>query len=143
MVYVDMTKQSGRTLTPGIDLWEVMSIEAGTSSAGDPKLEPKFRRVSNHADHMYDTIMLDGPGWDIGRPKMDALGVPETHKGDLDELGLIGKRVWIYTGVDTYKGKDKLKPLIEELTHKGYQPLADVPVGCVMPDEPDDGPVPF
>lgn len=143
MVHVNMGKSTGRELTPGIDLWEVMSMEAGKSQAGDAKLSAKFSRVANPSDHMYDTIMLAGGGWDIGKPKLVALGVPEDLDGDLDTLSLLGVRVWISTGIETYQGKDRMKVLIDDLSHKGYQPAAQVPPGCVMPEEPAQDEPPF
>lgn len=136
MVQIDMT-QPDRELTPGVDLWEIMECKEDKSRSGDKMLRMKFFRVRAPSDHMYDNIMLAGGGWGIGKAKLSTL-VASDFKGDLDPLDLVGKRVWISTGVETYQGKDRLKVMIDDLACKGYQPGEVAPDGCEAPAEPDD-----
>ncbi len=131
MVQIDMTRPD-RDLTPGVDLWKIIKCEPVQSRAGDPMLKVKFARVSDPQEHIYDNIMLAGGGWGIGKQKLGAL-LEANFKGDLDPLDLVGKRLWLYTVVDTYKGKDNLKVGIEELRHAGYQRADDPPPGKDAP----------
>lgn len=137
MVNVDMT-QPDRKLVPGIDLWEIKEAADEKSSKGDGMLSLKLFRVSNPSDHIYDNIMLAGAGWPVGKKKLGAL-LPPNYKGNLDPLGLIGVRLWVSTGVEAYKGQDRLRVLIADLKFAGLQPAADVPPGCALPAEAEAG----
>lgn len=139
MVHIDTT-QPDRVLVPGVDLWEIKEAREDKSTKGDPMLSLKLFRVSNPADHIYDTIMLAGAGWPVGKKKLGAL-VPAGFNGDLDPLDLIGRRLWASTGIETYQGRDRLRVLIGDLKFAGLQPAEMVPPGCALPDGGD--PVPF
>ena len=92
--------------------------------------------VGKHT-HTHDRlagVMLAGGGWGIGKRKLAALLEPG-FSGELDPLDLVGKRLWVSTGIETYEGKDRLKVMIDELKHAGYQREDDVPPGCVAPDD--------
>jgi len=141
MVNIDMT-QPDRALVPGIDLWEIMKSEDEKSSKGDAMLSLKLFRVSNKADHIFDSVMLAGNGWSIGKKKLGAL-LPADFKGNLDPLNLVGVRLWVSTTIDSYNGKERLKVNISELKHGGFQKAADVPPGCALPEEPAVEPSPF
>lgn len=136
MVEVDMT-QAGRDLNPGIDLWEIVTANEAKSQGGDKMIKLKFERVSEAKDKVFDNIMLEGGGWDIGKGKMAAF-VPADFKGNIDLLTWVGKQLWVATGVEAWNGKDRLKVMIDELKFKGYQPAEDVPPGKELPalDEP-------
>ena len=134
MVHIDTT-QPDRILTPGIDLWQIIDADEGKSGKGDAMLSIKLSRVSSPTDHLYDTIMLAGAGWGIGKKKLGAL-VDPGFKGDLDPLDLRGIRLWVSTGVETYNGRDRLKVLIGDLKCAGIQPASMVPPGCALPEEP-------
>lgn len=137
MTHVDMT-QPDRTLTPGTDLWEIKEAKDETSSKGDAMINLKLFRVSNPSDHLYDIVMLAGAGWPVGKKKLGAL-IPPGFNGNLDLLTLIGRRLWVSTGVETYNGRDRLKVLIADLRHAGFQVAADVPPGRALPVDPVPG----
>lgn len=142
MVQVDMTRP-GRELRPGIDLWKTTKCESVRSRAGDQMLKLTLERVSNPQERVFDNIMLEGGGWEIGKRKLAAF-VPADFKGDLDPLELVCIRVWVCTAVDTYQGKDKLAVSIDELKCAGYQRVEDVPPGCSVPEvEDEDMSAPF
>ena len=146
MVHIDMNK-AGREMNPGIDLWEIQKVELKTSRKGDQMLGVQFFRVSNTDDVVFDNIMLGGAGWGLGKSKLAAL-VPAGFAGDLDPLDLHGKRLWLSTGVESYKNKEgktreRLSVQIDDLKCAGYQPEDDVPEGCEAPPTGDDAAVPF
>lgn len=129
---------------PGVDLWELRKCDESESRNGDPMFSVQAERVTG-SGRFYDTIMLAGPGWGIGKAKLQALGVEDNFQGELDPLDLIGKRFWCSTGLEEYtdssgKKRQKLKPLIDELEHCGYQHISNVPPGCEMPVDPDPAP---
>ena len=142
MVEIDMTKEPTDGFLVGINLWEVVACKSGKSQAGDAKLEVKFRAVGTETE-MVDHLMLVGKGWGIGRAHLTALGLPLDFKGALDPLDFIGKKLWLATHVEERPGVDRatgeprkfknLRVDIDRLAFKGYQPEADVPVGCVAP----------
>lgn len=132
MIDIDMNRPD-RDLSPGIDLWEVAKAEATTSAGQVPMLSVAFFRCSDPGQRMYDNVMLAGNGWGIGKSKLVALGVAADFKGKLDPLDFVGRRVWLSTGVDVYQGKARLKVLIADLKHSGYQPADMVPEGCTAP----------
>lgn len=136
MVYIDTTRP-GRELSPGIDLWAIRECVAKRSRKGDNMLAIKFERVSDSGDHLYENVMLEGAGWEIGKEKLAALLEPG-FKGDLDPLALIGRRLWVSTTVREYEGKSSLSVNIDELRHKGLQREEDVPPGCTPPPPPED-----
>lgn len=129
MVEIDMTKPD-RDLTPGVDLWRIAECVSRRSSGGDRMLAVKFRRVADDGDHLFDNIMLEGPGWGIGKSKLGAL-LPKDYKGDLDPLDLVDRRLWVETTVDEYQGKQRLKVDIQGLKHCGLQAEDDPPPGAV------------
>ncbi len=131
MVHIDTTKPD-RVLNPGTDLWEVIEAKEGKSSKGDAMLKLKLARVSDPQDHLFENIMLAGAGWGIGKKKLGAL-VPAGFKGDLDPLDLIGRRLWVSTGVETFEGQDRLRVMINDLKYAGLQPAEMVPEGCSLP----------
>lgn len=141
MVHIDTT-QPDRTLVPGTDLWAIKSCEEGKSSKGDAMLTLKLARVSNPGDHIYDTIMLAGAGWPVGKRKLGAL-LPAGFKGEFDVLELIGRRLWLSTGIESYQGRDRLRVLIADLKFAGMQPEGMVPPGCALPAEPEAESTPF
>jgi len=142
MVQVDMS-QPDRVLKPGIDLWEILKAEHGKSKGNDACINLKLFRVSDRNDHLFDTIMLAGNGWPIGKKKLKAM-IPEDFKGDLDLLMLVGLRLWVATEVQTYNGKDSLRVQIAGLKFNGLQKVGDIPPGYVMPTEaPLEGETPF
>lgn len=133
MVRINMNAPTGRELTPGVDLWEIVKCEAKQARSGAQMLKIEFSRVSRPADRVFDNVMLEGPGWPLGQQKLVALGVPMDFNDDLDPLQLLNKRVWLSTGIETYEGKNSLKVLINELKHAGMQAVDDVPPGCSLP----------
>lgn len=126
-------------LKGGIDLWEVVKVEQKKSQKGDAMLTLDFARSRKQDDRARDNIMLAGDGKALGRQKLAAF-LGENFKGEFDPLDLMGKRVWLSTGVEVYKGRDQLKVLIADLKHAGMQPEKDVPPGCTLPEKGD---IPF
>lgn len=143
MVHIDMT-QPDRVLVPGVDLWEIKEAVDEKSAKGDPMIQIKLFRVSNPSDHLYDVIMLAGPGWPIGKKKLGAL-VEANFNGKLDLLDLLHRRLWVATEVQEYKGQPRLRVQIAStlLKHAGLQRAEDVPAGCALPEPPAEDPTPF
>lgn len=141
MVHIDTTRPD-RVLVPGIDLWEIKEAGSDKSSKGDAMLKLKLFRVSDPSDHIYDNVMLAGAGWPVGKKKLGAL-LPVGFNADVDPLLFIGRRLWVATGVEQYKGRDQLKVLIAELRCGGMQPAGEVPPGKALPVEPEADPTPF
>ncbi len=142
MVHIDLNKPD-RELKPGVDLWEIMKASVEKSRNGDDMIKLKMFRVRSPEDHLYDNIMLAGGGWGIGKKKLGAL-LKEGFNAELDPLDLIGKNIWVSLGIEAYKGKDRLKVLIDELKFAGFQPEDQVPAGCKAPEPtPSADEVPF
>lgn len=145
---VDMTN-AGDFLT-GVNLWRIVACSIETSkNSGDPYLKLTLR---NGMTDLVDMAMLRGKGWPIGRKKLLGLGIPADHKGGIDPLAFVDRRLWVATHVvtESYVGKDgqtksvdKLKVDINQLKHAGYQPEADLPQGCVAPPPDDVDSTPF
>jgi len=144
MARVNMNKEADSAGGPpeaGVHLWEVLKCEEAESRNKDPMFKVEASRVTGDG-RFYDTIMLAGPGWGIGKAKLKALGVEDDFEGELDPLDLIGKHFWCSTGLETYTNKEgkqrqKLKALIDELEHCGYQHVSNVPPGCEAPTRAD------
>ena len=151
MVHVNMNSAAEGGFAPpepGVHLWEVTKSEAGTSQSQHPKFSVEAERVEGDG-RLYDTIMLAGGGWGIGKAKLTALGVPMDFDGDLDPLDLVHRRFWASTGIEEYtvasgkhagKKREKLKVLIDDLEHCGYQHVDKVPPGCDSPAALDEPP---
>ncbi len=89
-------------------LVEVKESEEKKSSKGDPYFSVVFKLVADGKFVCYDTIMLRGKGWGIGRSKLQALGFDE--KDDMIEAhNLVGRRCYASTEEKTYQGKRSLK----------------------------------
>lgn len=135
MVFIDTTRPD-RELRPGWDLWEVTSFTSGKSRKGDAMFTVKLARVSDLNEQIQDTIMLEGLGWGLGKQKLGAF-LPPGFKGDVDPIGFTGRRVWVETGIETYKDKNgadrqSLKP-VPSGKHAGYQQENDPPPGMTAP----------
>ncbi len=136
MVLVSM---SGN-LKPGIDLWEVASMAHATSAAGNGMFDMQLRRVRKVNETMRHRLMFT---YGMGRQQLVALGVPPAGDQEVDPPAFIGKRVWVATLVEEFKGEPSLKADIKQLSHAGFQPEADVPAGCEVPVADQTEGVPF
>lgn len=137
----------------GTNLWTVRESRVEQSkSSGENMLVLKLK--CGNAE-LTDRAMLGGGGWGIGKRKLIALGLAPTFSGPLDPIQFIGTKVWCATKEEEYQGIDRktgkvrtfksLKVDVDQLTHAGYQPEADVPAGCTAPVEgwPQGDSVPF
>jgi hypothetical protein len=150
LIQINMDQPTGGLV--GTHLWEVKSATPGTSKKGDNMLTVVYKcwPLGHTSEAEFrDIIMLTGPGFAIGKPRLQALGIMQTGVFDLTEL--IGRKVWIHTieEPDTFQGKDgqmrsvtRLRSDANKLTHKGYQPADSVPAGC-DPATYDLGSTPF
>lgn len=150
MVEIDMNKEPTDSMLTGIHLWEVKGCKSERSSKGDPMLTVTLRTFNQENEYeLVDRIMLAGNGWALGKPKLIALGMEPTFKGDLDPLDFIGRKVWLATHVEerealATRGANAGKMMtfrnmrvdVSQLTHKGYQPEALVPQGATVEDGP-------
>lgn len=142
MVKIDMT-QPDQNLVPGVFLVFVKAATVKKSKSGDDMIGLELGGVERPATRLYDNIMLAGGGWPMGKQKLTALGLGEDFTGDFDVANLNGRRVWVATKIETYKGKDKLSIDIQQLKYAGMQPEDDVPGGCVAPEKYTDEATPF
>ena len=139
MVRIDLNKADA-SLIAGIDAWEVIDCEVRYSKAGDQMLGMKFARISDRGDYMFDILMLEGPGWGLGKQKLAAL-LGDGFDGDIEVDEFRGKQVWIAAKVEEYNGKSSLKPDIRgSLKNAGMQAIEDVPPGCEAPEPPTEAP---
>jgi hypothetical protein len=128
----------------GINLWTVQSWKRDKTKAGDLKVVVKF---ACDGYEFEDSILLGGKpnSIRIGREHLAALGVP-VFKGNIEDLPIRGKRVWIATHIETREDiatsgpnagqKMTFKNLradINLLKMSGYQAEDDVPPGCAAP----------
>lgn len=136
----------------GTNLWTVQSFKRGKTQAGDLKVIVKYKCGEYDLE---DSILLQGKPTSIkiGREHLAALGVPADFNGSIEDLPIQGKRVWICTHIEeremlatsgpsvgkmvTYKN---LRVDINVLSHRGYQPEANVPAGCTAPAAAGNGP---
>lgn len=144
MADIDMSKPAPRfTLNPGVDLWEVVTAgEKKSKKSGDAMFEIELARSSKQTERIKEYIMLEGPGWHLGKMKLAAF-IGKDFKGQLDGLDLIGKRVWCRTRVDSYEdSKGEMRESLKiasdpkaatEFDQCGIQHEADVPPGCTLP----------
>ena len=157
MVYIDTDKPADsyerRPMRPGIDLWDIVKCEqAHSQKSGAQMLKLELVRTSQandkSQDRIYEIVMLEGPGWAIGKEKLVAM-LGGAFKGDFDPLELVGRRVWLNTVVETYKGVDKktgevvdrekLKVFVADpksaadFAWCGIQNEKNVPAGCSLP----------
>lgn len=139
---LDMTQAPDGAAEPGVYLARVASVDAKQSRSGDDMLNLKLVKDHGRKQLCYDNIMLGGPGWSIGYPKLVALGVSPDHSGEFDPQSLHGRRVWVEVHRTEYDGKQKLEVNIDALSHKGYQPITDTPSGQEPAGE-DDSDTPF
>lgn len=135
IIDLNMNQPTGGLI--GTHLWTVDSATFGKSRKGDSMLTLKLSCLPNdrnEAATMSDIIMLQGPGFGIGKPKLVALGVKPNHSGPFDPLDLHGRRVWISTVEQQWehegKSGSRIAVDITQLSHKGYQPEDNVPPGC-------------
>lgn len=158
-MYIDTDKPADqpkrKPLVAGIDLWHVAKAEqAKSAKSGANMLKIELVRVSQmreqYPDRIYEIVMLEGPGWAIGKEKLVAfMGGPV--KGEFEPLDLLDKRVWLSTGTETYKTVDKktgemverekLRVLVTDPKQSGafhwcgIQHEKNVPAGCALPGE--------
>lgn len=138
MVYID-SEAPDPSMEPGIDLWKVIQCEHATAQkSGAPMFKIKLARCSNSEQHMYDIIMLGGPGRKYGIGKLRAILATASIQGDIDPLDLVGKRVWVATKIEVYTNKqgqdaEKLAVNSAVLRCGGYQPEQEVPDGYSLP----------
>lgn len=153
MSEIDMGREAELT---GINLWTVVSWKRAKTQAGDLKATVKFK--CGEYDLTAD-ILLGGKGWARGRDHLTALGVPLDFKGQVEDLPIQGKRVWIATHIEEREdiarsGPDAGKMVKyrnlrvdgNQLSHRGYQAEANVPAGCTAPagnGPVDDDSIPF
>lgn len=127
----------------GTNLWTVISWKRGNTQAGDLKAVVKYKC----GDYDFEAdILLGGKGWKRGRDQLTALGVPLDFDGNVEDLPIRNKRVWIATHIESRdgvltKGPDAGKPCVYKnlrvngnmLKNMGYQAETDVPDGCALP----------
>lgn len=149
MSEIDMTRPVELT---GTHLWTVQSFKRGKTQAGDLKVIVTYKCGEYDLE---DSILLQGKpnSIKIGRDHLAALGVPSDFNGNIEDLPIQGKKVWICTHIEerediarsgpnvgktvTYRN---LRVDINTLSHRGYQPEANVPAGCTLPAGPGNGP---
>lgn len=140
MVEIDMTHE-GDDMLVGVNLWDVNRAYFKKSQKGDDML---VLELGNGNAKLVDRLMIQGRGWPIARKKLLALGMPEDFRGALDPVQFINRRVWVATKIDEREGIDNrtgakvtyrnLAVDVNALRCNGYQPEAELPAGCVMPD---------
>lgn len=144
MVDLNMNRPAAGRCEPGVHLAYVETAEVKHSSNGDWAIVVTLKRSDDGAQITRDWIMLEGPGWGMGKEKLTALGVPRNFEGDFDAGSLAGKRVWVAVETREYTKKDGtigqgLSVDIKQLKYNGYQPMDDPPPGCTVPEEVDTG----
>lgn len=146
LIEINMEQPTGGLV--GTHLWTVKSATHAHSKKGDSMIKMAFRcwapGYATESEHSC-LIMLQGPGFAIGKPRLQALGI--TSSGTLDLTELIGRKVWIATieEQDSYQGRDgkmvstmRLRTDANQLSHKGYQPADNPPAGCNAADYDTD-----
>lgn len=121
MVRVDMNAPVPGSAPDGVYIADVAKAKATLTKGGDPAINLEFGcSYGGTVFKVYDTIMLNGRGWSLGRPKLTALGVPSEFSGDLDPADLLGRRVYLHLAFQEYQGKRSLKPDPKQGSHSGY-----------------------
>jgi hypothetical protein len=142
---IDMDNLGGAPTLTGVNLWTISSCQmARANTSGENML--KLELTCGEAK-LKDNIMLGGGGWNMGRRKLIALGVPETGKLVIDPPGFVGLKVWVATKMEPNTWMDKktgeersgerMVVDIKALTHAGYQHKDKIPAGCTMPADDD------
>lgn len=145
MVHVDMNKPD-RDIPEGIFLVEVIKAEAKRSRKGDLMIGLTLVHAQTGEEAARDVVMLEGPGWGLGKAKLTALGLGE-FRGDLDPATLVGKRVWASIEPREYDGRTYASINTKLLRYAGLQAEDEKPEGGTVL-EPEEGgedsePTPF
>ena len=123
----------------GIYLAEVEKCEERRSTKnGDLMFVVTFRAVDFMRELCKESIMLEGPGKNMGTGKLKLLGFTGTET-TIDPVDLLGRKCFLNIAPETYKDKVTMKPTKCDGASLGYWPESAPPANVRKPD-PDETP---
>lgn len=148
MGLVDMTQPTmgPGQFKPGLYRAEVAQAVDKSSAKGDPMFNIALKAIDFPGVNgflCFDNVMLAGPGWGIGKSKLQVLrpNLPADFKGELSPSELLGRRCIVRVIYQkNQNGEDRLAVDIRApASHCGYyDEVASPPEPLVTPVAPAD-----